>query len=349
MGDIEESEKIKKDFLLELKKEYTDESIISTLSSLKNLKVLIIGDTIIDEYVYCDSLGRAKKEPVLVFKHNYLEQYAGGILAIANHVAEFSDNITLLTHLGNDALIEEIISKNLNKKIINKFFKDQVYPTLTKRRYVYAYRLSKILEVYNKDPEAIKLAEDEIMKYIEEYSNSFDLTIIGDFGHGLITDKIKEVICKKAKFLAVNVQANSGNFGYNLITKFNRADYISLTAEELQLAMRDKNSDLKELIKKLSLQTKCKKICITLGKKGILYFDNWIFYRVPILSNKVIDTVGAGDAVFSITSMVANKDIDPKLVPFIGNCAGALAVQIIGNKEPVRSENLKNFISSLFA
>ncbi len=342
------SERIKSEVISELKKNGISDMIPSSLSGLKDLKILVVGDTIIDEYAYCETLGRAKKEPILVFKYDYSENFAGGILAIANHVSEFSNNVTLLTSVGNDILVDEMISKNLNKNISKKIFKDSIYPTLIKKRYVYSYRANKVFEVYNKDPEKLIISEDEVINYLEKNLSLFDMVIVGDFGHGMITDKIKETLCRKSKYLAINVQTNSSNLGFNLVTKFNKADYISLTYEELQLAMQDRKSDLKDLIKKLSLQTKCKKICITLGKKGILYFDNWTFNYMPIFSDKVVDTIGAGDAVFSLTSLLACRNADPMLIPFLGNCVGALAVQIMGNKEPVKSEKLQMFIEELF-
>jgi rfaE bifunctional protein kinase chain/domain len=346
MGDFLNQENSADIYLSKLMSNYNEKQIISRLSELKNVKVLVIGDTIIDEYAYCDNLERAKKEPILVFKYKYSEDYAGGILAIANHLAEFSDNVTLATHLGNDNLTKEIIEKNLNKKINRKFFVDSEYPTLVKRRYISSYTNNKAFEVYNKDPDLINLPEEKILEYLNDVE-SFDLVVVGDFGHGFVTDKIKDCLSQKSKYLAVNVQTNSGNIGFNLITKFERADYISITAEELQLAMRDKNSDLRELTKKLSDEVNCKRISITLGKSGLLYFENGIFHYAPIFSDKTVDTVGAGDAVFSVTSLMTSKGIGAQLIPFVGNCVGALAVKIIGNKEPVRAEKLREFISEL--
>lgn len=350
MSDITgKQDDLKENYLAELKKNFTEEKVLSILSSLAEVKVAVIGDTIIDEYAYCDNLERAKKEPILVFQYKYSENYAGGILAIANHVSEFSNDVTLITHIGADALTQELISTKLNPKINKKFFSDPKYPTLVKKRYISSYTGSKAFEVYNKEPDGVKLPEDEICSYLENNLSSFDLVILADFGHGMITDRIKEIVCQKSKYLAVNVQTNSGNIGFNLITKMSRADYISLTAEELQLAMHDRKSDLKELVKKLSLHTKCKKISITLGKNGLMHFDNWNFFYAPIFSSKVVDTVGAGDAVFSVTSLMTQKMADPNLIPFVGNCMGALAVKIRGNKEPVRSAKLNSFIQEIFS
>ena len=67
-------------------------------------------------------------------------------------------------------------------------------------------------------------------------------------------------------------------------------------------------------------------------------------YFVPIFSDRVVDSVGAGDAVLSITSLLAKKNVPPKLIPFIGNVVGGLKVKTIGNKEPINPNDLLSFV-----
>ncbi len=342
----EENEK--REFLFQLKQEFAQDEIKGKIEALKGLKVLVIGDAIIDEYAFCESIERAKKEPILVFEHGYSEYYGGGILAIANHVAEYADNVTLLTLMGNDWRIRQIVDETLNRKVEKKFFFDNKYPTLEKRRYVYSYRTHKMFEVYNKKHDLVDISEEEILDYLENHLQDFDIVIVADFGHGLITDRIVNVLSKKAKHLAINVQTNNGNLGFNLITKFKRADFISITVEELQLALQDNKTDLKTLIEKLSEKTSCGRINITMGKHGMLYYDkSSSFYMVPVFNEEVVDTTGAGDAVFSVISMLSAKNSAPKLIPFLGNCVGALAVKIMGNKRPVKKEELAGFLDKL--
>ncbi len=340
----------KKEFLLQIKQEHTPEEIKSKIENLKGLKVLVIGDAIIDEYAFCESIERAKKEPILVFEHGYSEYYGGGILAIANHVAEYADKVTVMTLMGNDWRIRQIVDETLNRKVERKFFFDNKYPTLEKRRYVYSYRTHKMFEVYNKRHDLVDLPEDEIINSLENSLPEFDLVIVADFGHGMVTDRMVDILSRKAKHLAVNVQTNNGNLGFNLITKFKRADLISITVEELQLALQDNKSDLQTLIVRLSEKTNCGRLNITLGKNGMVYYDrNASIYKVPVFNEEVVDTTGAGDAVFSVVSMLSVKNNAPKLVPFLGNCVGALAVKIMGNKRPVKKEELTAFVDKLLS
>jgi len=70
---------------------------------------------------------------------------------------------------------------------------------------------------------------------------------------------------------------------------------------------------------------------------------------VPIFSEEVVDTTGAGDAVFSLVSMLSLKNHNPVLIPFFGNCIGALAVKILGNKRPVGATELIDFTNKLLS
>lgn len=347
MQDEFKSNTLREKLFNELKNKYKCEEITALLEKAKGLKVLIIGDIIIDEYAFGETIERAKKEPILVFKYENSMHFAGGILAIANHVAELCNNVTLLTCVGKDNLTKDIIRDKLNKNIQTKFFYNGS-DTLIKKRYIDTYWDRKIFEVYNKNSD-YNPSEEDILKFLEDNSTNFDMILVGDFGHGVITDKILDKIIGKAKYLSINVQTNSGNLGFNLITKISKADFISLTKEELQLAMHDNKSDIKDLIKRLCEWIDCKKINVTLGKNGILYYENGDFYYCPIFpTEKVIDTIGAGDAVFSSVSLLSYFNPDPLIIPVIGNGVGSLAVRILGNKEPIKFKEISLLVENIF-
>jgi len=330
-------------YLKELKNEHTSEDVLSCIDAISKLKILIIGDTILDEYIYCEPLEKSGKEQLVGYKFSSSEIHAGGILAIAKHTAGFSNNITLLTSYGTD--YHDFIKKQINKNIDLISF-TQANPTLVKRRYINEPRKNKVFEVYNVDRFKIdREVEKKIVDYLLGHLHEFDLVLVGDFGHGVITKEIQNIIEQRARFLAVNTQLNSGNLGYNFITKYRRADFVSLNERELRLPMQEHDSMIEVPINRLSGSLRVPKINITVGRKGSVYFQNDYFYKSPALAGEVIDIIGAGDAVFAILSMLAAVHAPPKIVPFIGNCVGAIAVKIMGNKDFVNPIELKKFVS----
>jgi len=333
-----------KTYIKNLKKNFNSSEIIQTLKELDDIKILIIGDAILDEYIFCNAMGKPEKAAVVSTKYLYDELYAGGCLAIANHIAGFVNYVNLVSCLGSDkqeSYIKETIRNNIN----TDFFTRKYAPTIRKTRYIEKSEKSKLFEIsYIDDDFLDKDIERLMIHYLKDHISEFDIVLIADFGHGLITPKIQETIIKLSPFTAVNAQTNSANFGFNLITKYNDIDYISIDERELRLPYRAKFGDIEPLINKVAKDTKCNRINITLGKSGSIYYQNGKTYYVPIFSTNVVDSVGAGDAVLAITSLLTYKNVDPKIIPFIGNVVGSLAVKTMGNKEPINPIDLFTFI-----
>lgn len=336
-------------FLEDFKRKYTQDFIIEKLLELKNIKILVIGDAIIDQYHYCLPIGKSSKEPIIV--HNYVsdESFLGGTLATANHLASLSQNIDLVTVLGKKKSFEVFIRKHLKTEVKPTFFYRSDINTTIKRRFIDLSTKQKLFQIsYLKDNLIPENIEKKIISYLRSEISKYDLVIVNDFGHGLMTDKIIKFLCGKTKFLALNVQANSANYGFNVVTKYPRADFICIDEQELRLAAHDKYSPLENLIKRIYKKMKCKEMIITRGADGtISYSDSDKFIVTPAFTQKIVDRVGAGDALFAITAPCKYNGLTRDLTAFLGNVAGALQVQVIGNRKSVEIIDLTKFITRL--
>ena len=333
------------EYLAEFKKKYSADKINMQLDKLKDISVLVIGDTIMDEYHYCQPLGKSTKSPNISAVYLRQNVFAGGVLAVANHVSQFASNVELVTVLGKGDSKKEIITEKLAKGIDKKFFHRADGPTNTKRRYLDRYLDIKLFEVtFMNDKYIDEKLEKEVLSHLKQAVKKHDMILVTDFGHGFITPGIAHFLESCGKYLAVNAQTNSNNYGYNYITKYKRVDFISIDERELRLPFGDNHGDIEELILKLKKITHADKIQITLGEKGSKIFSKNKFYFTPAFATSIRDSVGAGDAVLSITALCAYSQVDPLVISFVANCAGALAVQIIGNEHPVYKKDLTKFI-----
>src|SRR5207247_10486936 len=157
--------------------------------------------------------------------------------------------------------------------------------------------------------------------------------IVADYGHGLITGRGERLACEKAKFLAVNTQTNAGNRGFNAISKYRRADYVSIGEMEVRLDARQLNVDLEILVRNLAERIATRKFLTTQGSFGCLIHDRKLgVFHVPAFSIRVVDRIGAGDAVLGITAPCAALDVPPAVLGFIANVVGAEACTIMGNR-----------------
>ena len=156
------------------------------------------------------------------------------------------------------------------------------------------------------------------------------------------------MLAKKSKFLAVNVQTNSANIGFNLITKYPRADYVCIDDPEMRLAHHSRFGEMKNLIRNTAKKMKSKYVTVTRGHLGsLVYSTKSGFAETPILSKEIVDRIGAGDAFLAVTAPCVAAGFPPDLVGFIGNAVGALAVRIVGNRTPVEATPLMKFITTL--
>ena len=338
-----------KDFLKSFSKKYSFRDVIKELDSLKGLNVLLIGDGIIDEYYYCASMGKSPKAQLIVSKYVTHEVFAGGAFAIANHVAGLCDKVQLVTLLGREDSREDFVSDNLKSNVSVKFFYRDDSPSIIKRRYINQHEEQKMFEInYINDSNISEEFETEVIDYLGSVIHEYDLILVSDFGHGFITNNLIQKIEEFPIKLAVNAQTNGANAGYNLITKYNKTNFICLDAPEARLATQEKHAEIEHVARKLLNNIDTDYLIITVGGDGSLCINRkGEINRTPSFATKVVDVIGAGDAFFSLSSLCFAMGMPMDLVSFIGNVVGAVAVQIVGNKRSVEGHEIKEFIHAV--
>jgi rfaE bifunctional protein kinase chain/domain len=336
-------------FLAELRSRHGCDRVVDYLDRIRDLKILVVGETIIDEYVYCDAIGKSSKEPILVIKIASSERFAGGILAVANHVANFSDRVGLISFLGSSNGHEDFVHDRLSDTVDARFLMRSDSPTIVKRRYIERYFFQKLFEVYEINDDRLPKADNlKLCELLLEQLPGYDVVIVVDFGHGILSAEAIELLCAKARFLAVNAQSNAGNLGYHSISKYPRADHVSMAENEIRLEARDRRGDLREIVLELVNRMGYGRVVVTRGSHGCLcYSQDEGFVEVPPVAEKVVDRIGAGDAFLSLTAPCAALGAPLEVLGFIGNAVGAEAVATVGNREAVAKEALRRRIEGL--
>ena len=337
------------EYLSGFSRRYSIEDVNGHIEDALNLKVLVVGEAIIDEYQYCQLIGKAAKEPILAAQYLTTEKFAGGTLAVANHVANFSDNVSMVAMLGADQTQERFVTDNTNDSIKKLFVHKANSPTIVKRRFLDKYLSQKLFEVYEiNDDELDDRQDNDLCDLLSGILPGFDVVIVADYGHGMMTPDVIDVLCDKSRFLAVNTQSNAGNRGFNTISRYPRADYVSLASHEIALEERNRRGDIKDMALNVSKKLSCDRVVVTLGKKGSLcYSKDEGFFEVPAFANQVVDRVGAGDAVLSVTALCASQQAPMEVIGLIGNVVGAQAVATMGHRSSVERVPLMKHIESL--
>ena len=338
-----------RDYLHDLAWRHSAAEVLEPLREAENMRVLVIGETIIDEYSYCEAIGKSGKEPVLATRYVDAERHGGGIVACANHTANFCGTVDMLTYLGEggdeEAFIRQCCKPNVNPMFLYK--KDS--PTIVKKRYVEKYLGQKLFEIYSmNDMPLSEQEDDELCGKLNDILPNYDAVIVADYGHGLLSARAIQVLCEKARFLAVNTQSNAGNHGFNLISKYPRADYVCLAQREIALENRSQRLSSQIMVKQVADRLNCPRVMMTQGKFGSLFYtapDK--FCQVPAFATHVVDRVGAGDAVLCVTSLCVAMNAPAEIAAFVGNVVGAEAVTIMGNQRSIERIPLYRHIECL--
>jgi len=338
-----------REFLTQFSNNYSSDQVLQFLKQAEKFKILVIGESIIDEYNYCDPVGMTTKDPIIAVKYLSKEKFAGGILAAANHLANFCHSVDIITMLGEFETDEQYVRENLNIAITPFFFYKRNSPTIVKRRFIASHLSQKLFELHEiNDNEIDKEQETLLNEIFEEKIPEYDIVIVIDYGHGMLTKDLIKTICNKAKFLAVNTQSNAGNRGFNVISKYSKADFISLNQSELVLEERNRHCDIKDSIENVLRKISCPRILITRGSYGNVYYNvTEGFVETPAFANKVVDRMGAGDAVISLSSLCAFQNAPKEVIGFIANAVASQAVAIVGHRTSIEPVPLYKYITTL--
>lgn len=331
-----------KNFLNNISKKYNFNFIYNKINYLKKLKILLIGETIIDQYIFGQVLGKSGKEPHLVLKEELNKSYLGGAAAIANHLSTFCKTIDFISLVGENKDYLSFIKKSFRRNIKANFLYKKNSPTIIKKRFIDNVSQNKLLGVYSiNDKNLDKNLEKKLINYIKKLAANCDLILVSDYGHGFISEKVSKVITSRKNFVSLNAQVNASNIGYHSLRKYKKIDNLIINENELRHEMRDKTGNLEKMSFKLINDLKINNLIVTRGSNGaILIKKNSKPVYCPAFANKVIDKVGAGDAMLAVISLCMKAKIPGDLSLFLGSLAGATAVENYGNSKFINREEL---------
>lgn len=338
---------------------FTAQDMQHCLDKIKKLKVLVIGETILDKYTYVKCVDKAPKTSILATQYLSEETFTGASAFITNIIAGFVDDITFITYIGNDwskHYFKNVMAKNV--KTIAYECKDR--PTICKHRFQEADFIelphrNTLFELCNLDdkplPEKIK---EDLLGYLAENKQTYDMIIVSDFGHGLIDNAIADMLCynefNNKPFITVMVQSNESNYGFNTLRKYPAYNYLCTNEIELRLEYNDKHGDIESIINQEWERSACNYMSITSGSKGAYVVDINGNDLIPICPvDKIVDRIGAGDAFLALSALYAKLDVDRRMFGLAGIVSSSMKVETVSTKQPIQKQAFINKIGEVFA
>lgn len=323
------------------------ESLKVILKKIEKLNVLVIGETIIDQYNFCEALGKSGKDPFLTFKPKISNDYLGGAAAIANNVAVFCKKVNFISMVGEKKEYQNFINRKLKKNINHFFLNKKNSPTILKKRYLDLVNHNKVFGLYSLNESMI--INSEVAKLNQEIKKKIkkaDIVIVSDYGHGFISESTTKLITKYNSKLFLNTQINSANIGYHSLNKFKKINFLIINETELRHELRSKHATIESLSIILTKNFEIKHLVITRGKNGLVYYDfkNHKFYYCPSFSNNVTDKVGTGDNMLAAMALFFRLDAPTYVSLLFGSAAAYSAIQSYANSEVLDKNKLIKFL-----
>ena len=327
--------------------------LVETVESFQDLKVLVVGDTIFDRYAYVSVQGLTSKNRIISGRYLNEETQCGGALAVMRHVLQFCPNTRFISVVGTEEWVEPALSSVLDATH-DCVMREPSFTTIIKQRFVEPMsegkELSKLFSVNFIDAEP---PNEEVLQRLhdriaEEIAKA-DVVLVTDFGHGMMQPAIRDLVQDRSPYLCLNCQTNSNNHGFNIISRqYRKAQSFTLDKQELLLSCGHRHVDFAAEIDQLRQFLSAEYGWLTRGPVetiGNRNGDDVSF--CPPLEREVIDTIGAGDAFFSVASLAAARQLPANMATFIGQLAGAQAVRIVGNVQSITKDVLLKTGTSL--
>ena len=314
-----------------------------TVRRFKELRVAVIGETIIDDYIDCTALGMSQEDPTIVVKPIEKKRFLGGAAIVAAHAKSLGATVEFVTQLGRDEEAKFTKTKLNELGIKFKNVSEEFRPTILKTRYrANSKTLLRVTRV-EETPLEVSL-QKKIVSYFKKILKRVDVLIFSDFNYGFISDDIIKKTISMAKQQGVKIAADSQSSSQiGDISRFEGIDLITPTEREARLAVKSKGDGLTVLCEKLKNKCNLKHVVLTMAEHGLLVHsdqneENWRTDQILALNRYPIDVAGAGDSFLTAAALSLSINENIWEAAYLGNVAASVQVSKTGNVPIAQNE-----------
>lgn len=311
------------------------EALPGIIERFAGLRVLVIGDLIIDDYVNCDPLGMSQEDPTIVVAPIDTRRFVGGAGIVSAHARGLGGAVRFLTVAGKDQRATHARKTLEGFGVEATILPDETRPTTLKSRYRAGGKT--LLRVNDLRQHAIDHdIQAKLFKRVKSWINDTDLILFSDFNYGCLpqplVDDIIELARRKGVLMAADSQASSQLAD---ISRFTKMGVVTPTEREARLALHDPESGLAVIASNLRAKAHSRNVIVTMGAEGLLVLGDRNgterLDRLPAFNTSPKDVAGAGDSLFTCLSMALARGTDIWTAAYVASVAAAIQVSRVGN------------------
>lgn len=318
----------------------------SIIQKFHKAKVLVVGDLILDEFIWGKVERISPEAPVPVVQVNSESFMPGGASNVANNIAALSGNSYLSGVIGDDkngrVLIEELRKKRVDTSGI---VVDAQRPTTLKTRIIAHHQ-----QVVRVDREKCEPIDDnlleQLLSFIRREIETVDAIIIEDYGKGVIIPRfLTEIVPLARKYKKIiTVDPKVSHFSY-----YQGVTCITPNEKEAQggSGMKiESDGDIDKVGKKLLEDLSLESVLMTLGENGMRLFEReGKITHIPTFAQEVFDVSGAGDTVIAAFTLALACQATKLEAAHLSNFAAGIVVSKVGTAVVTKEELLERIKS----
>jgi rfaE bifunctional protein kinase chain/domain len=316
---------------------FTPQALKPILRKFAGLRVLVIGDLIVDEYIACDPIGMSQEDPTIVVTPILSEQFVGGAGIVAAHASRLGATTKFISVVGKDASARFAADRLASYGVDVLFFEDDSRPTSLKQRFRAAGKT--LLRVSHLKQHGIEAElQDQIVGAVRANLATLDLLIFADFNYGCLPQKLVDDIAALCAANGIPMVADSQSSSQvGDVSRFRDMLLLTPTEREARLALHDSNSGLVVLAEAMRARSHAKNVILTLGAEGVLIHANvdatggWLTDQLPAFNPAPKDPAGAGDSFLTCTSLALLAGANIWQSAYLGSLAAGCQVGRVGN------------------
>lgn len=322
--------------------------LASLIQKFSTLRVGVIGDLIVDEYIACQPLGMSQEDPTIVVTPIDTVRYIGGAGIVAAHAAGLGASVRFYSITGADKIANYATKQLHDYGILTHLLTDETRPTTLKQRYrCKGKTMLRVSSLHER--EISQDMQHKMLTIFKREISKLDILVFSDFNYGCLpqplVDEITKLAVREGVYMAADSQSSSQ---LGDIARFKNMNLITPTEHEARLSLKNKEDGLVILAEKLRIHTQATNIFMKMGEEGLIIHANpiggdaeWITDRVNALNSNPKDVAGAGDSLLIASAMAMAIGSNIWEAALLGSLAAAIQVSRVGNLPLTQQELLR--------
>lgn len=324
---------------------FSRSDLCGLVKRFSEVRIVVVGDLIVDEYIECEPLGMSQEDPTIVVTPVFQQSFVGGAGIVAAHAATLGAHVDYFSVAGRDEWKQVAETRLTEYGVLAHLLEDDSRPTTLKRRFR-AHNKTLLRVSHLRQHGLTADLQSALVEQLRPVMEKADVLAFSDYNYGCLPQPLVETLTALGREYGVLLVADSQcSSQVGDVSRFSGMDLLTPTEREARISTHNHEDGLIVLAEKLRKQARARNLLLKLGSEGILIHadlsetNHWQTDQLPAFGLAAQDTAGAGDSLLATSALALAVGAPIWQAAYVGSIAAACQVNRIGNV-PIRSSEL---------